>query len=70
MPFEWNIYIRFKLESWRNILWCDVHFLGNLKSNSTNVWSDKRNLQNVQSEGTQGLELKTAALKGHGLAAC
>ncbi len=22
MHFEWNIYVRFELESWRNILWC------------------------------------------------
>ncbi len=66
MPFELNIYIRFGLESWQNILWCDVHFLGHLESNNTNVWSDKRNVQNVQSGGTRGLELRTTALKGHG----
>ncbi len=24
MHFEWNIYIRFELESWRNILWCPL----------------------------------------------
>ncbi len=22
--FEWNIYVRFELESWRNILWCPL----------------------------------------------
>ncbi len=65
MPFEWNIYVCIELKSWRNILWCDVYFAGHLKSNSTNIWSDKRNVQNVQSGGTRGLELRTAALKGH-----
>ncbi len=24
MHFEWNIYVRFELESWRNILWCPL----------------------------------------------
>ncbi len=23
--FEWNIYVHFELESWRNILWCSLH---------------------------------------------
>ncbi len=53
MPFEWNIYVLFELEPWRNILWCDVHFVGHLQSNSTNVWSDKRNVSNVQSGGIE-----------------
>ncbi len=42
---------------------CDVPFAGHLRSNRTNVWSDKRNIQNVQSGGgVRGLELRTAAL--------
>ncbi len=41
---------------------CDVHFAGHLRSNRTNVWSDKSNIRNVQSGGARGLELRTAAL--------
>ncbi len=39
-----------------------VHFAGHLRSNRTNVWSDKSNIRNVQSGGARGLELRTAAL--------
>ncbi len=41
---------------------CDVHFAGHLRSNRTNVWSDKSNIWNVQSGGAQRLELRTADL--------
>ncbi len=41
---------------------CDVHFAGHLRSNRTNVWSDKSNIRNVQSGGARGLELRTAGL--------
>ncbi len=41
---------------------CDVHFAGHLRSNRTNVWSDKSNIRNVQSGGARGLELRTDAL--------
>ncbi len=44
-------------------IFCDVHFAGHLRSNRTNVWSDKSNIRNVQSGGVRGLELRTAALK-------
>ncbi len=56
----WMEYVRFELESWR--ISCDVHFAGHLRSNRTNVWSDKSNIWNVQSGGARGLELRTAAL--------
>ncbi len=29
---------------------CDVHFAGHLRSNRTNIWSDKSNIRNMQSE--------------------
>ncbi len=34
---------------------CDVHFAGHLRSNRTNIWSDKSNIRNMQSGGT-GIE--------------
>ncbi len=41
----------------------DVPFAGHLRSNRTNIWSDKSNIKNVQSGGrAQGLELRAAAL--------
>ncbi len=43
---------------------CDDHFTGHLHSNRTNVWSDKRNMANVQSGGARGLELRIAVLGG------
>ncbi len=55
MHFEWNIYVRFELESWRNIL----------MSTSQGIWSDKSNIRNMQSGGARGLELRTAALTEH-----
>ncbi len=36
----------------------DVHFTGHLRSNRTNIWSDKSNAQKAL-----GLELRTAAFK-------
>ncbi len=36
----------------------DVHFAGHLRSNRTNIWSDKSNAQKAL-----GLELRTAAFK-------
>ncbi len=30
---------------------CDVHFEGHLRSNRTNIWSDKSNIRNMQSGG-------------------
>ncbi len=58
MHFEWNIYVRFELESWRNILMST--------SQGTYVpieqTSDKSNIRNMQSGGARGLELRTAAL--------
>ncbi len=44
----WMEYIRFELESWRNILWFPLQ---HLRSNRTNIWSDKSNIRNVQSGG-------------------
>ncbi len=42
---------------------CDVHFAGHLRSNRTNIWSDKSNIRNMQSGGgVRGLELRTAAV--------
>ncbi len=41
---------------------CDVHFAGHLRSNRTNIWSDKSNIRNMQSGGARGLELRTAGL--------
>ncbi len=38
----------------------DVHFAGHLRSNRTNIWSDK---SNMQSGGARALELRTAALE-------
>ncbi len=38
------------------------HFAGHLRSNRTNVWSDKSNIRNAQSGGARGLELRTTAL--------
>ncbi len=32
---------------------CDVHFAGHLRSNRTNIWSDKSNIRNVQSGGRE-----------------
>ncbi len=34
---------------------CDVHFAGHLRSNRTNIWSDKSNIRNMQSGGA-GIE--------------
>ncbi len=48
----------------------DVHFAGHLRSNRTNIWSDKRNIQNMQSRGARGLELRTTALEGDLWAHC
>ncbi len=41
---------------------CDVHFAGHMRSNRTNIWSDKSNIRNMQSGGARGLELRTAEL--------
>ncbi len=41
---------------------CDVHFAGHLRSNRTNIWSDKSNIRNMQSGGARGLELRTAGI--------
>ncbi len=36
---------------------CDVHFEGYLRSNWTNIWSDKSNIRNVQGGGARtGIE--------------
>ncbi len=40
----------------------DVHFAGHLRSNRTNIWSDKSNIRHMQSGGARGLELRTAEL--------
>ncbi len=59
----WMEYVRFELESWRNIVWCPLALAsGHLRSNRTNVWSDKSNIRNVQSGGARALELRTAGL--------
>ncbi len=51
------------MEQWNNgRISCDVHFVGHLWSNGTNPWSGKRNIQNVQSGGSWGPGLRTAAL--------
>ncbi len=42
----------------------DVHFAGHLRSNRTNIWSDKSNIRNMQSGGARGLELRTYGLRG------
>ncbi len=45
---------------------CDVHFAGHIRSNRTNIWSDKSNIRNMQSglgEGARGLELRTAGVR-------
>ncbi len=52
----WMEYIR----SLRTGISCDVHFAGHLRSNRTNIWSDKSNIRNMQSGGARGLELRTA----------
>ncbi len=60
MHYEWNTFA----SNWNHGgMSCDVHFAGHLRSNRTNVWSDKSNIRNVQSGGARGLELRTAALK-------
>ncbi len=41
---------------------CDVHFAGHLRSNRTNILSNKSNIRNMQSGGARGLELRTAAI--------
>ncbi len=43
-------------------IFCDVHFAGHLRSNGTNLWSDKRNIQNMQCGGSRGPGLRTAGL--------
>ncbi len=59
MHYEWNTFA----SNWNHGgISCDVHFAGHLRSNRTNVWSDKSNIRNVQSGGARGLELRTAAL--------
>ncbi len=44
----------------------DVHFAGHLRSNRTNIWSDKSNIRNMQSGGARGLELRTSGLNTWG----
>ncbi len=58
----WMEYIR-SLRNWNHGgISCDVHFEGHLRSNRTNIWSDKSNIRNMQSGGARGLELRTAVL--------
>ncbi len=60
MHYEWNTFA----SNWNHGgISCDVHFAGHLRSNRTNVWSDKSNIRNVQSSGARGLELRTAGLR-------
>ncbi len=48
MHFEWNTFA----SNWNHGgISCDVHFAGHLRSNSTNIWSDKRNIRIVQRRG-------------------
>ncbi len=59
MHYEWNTFA----SNWNHGgISCDVHFAGHLRSDRTNVWSDKSNIRNVQSGGARGLELRTAGL--------
>ncbi len=59
MHFEWNKFA----SNWNHgRISCDVHFAGHLRSNRTNIWSDKSNIRNMQSGGARGLELRTAGL--------
>ncbi len=59
MHYEWNTFA----SNWNHGgISCDVHFAGHLRSNRTNVLSDKNNIRNVQSGGARGLELRTAAV--------
>ncbi len=44
---------------------CDVHFAGHLRWNRTTSETIRENIQNVQSGGTRGLELRTVG-KAHG----
>ncbi len=62
MHYEWNT---FALNWNHGGISCDVHFAGHLRSNNSNVWSDKSNIRNAQSGGARGLELRTAAVKDH-----
>ncbi len=59
LHFEWNTFA----SNWNHgRISCDVHFAGHLRLNRTNIWSYKSNIQNVQSGGARGLELRTADL--------
>ncbi len=54
----WMEYVRFELESWRNIVWCPLR--RHLRSNRTNVWSDKSTYEMCRAVG-RGLELEPLA---------
>ncbi len=56
MHFEWNIYVRFELESWRNILWCPPTYVRiEQTSEAIRVTHDI-----CRAGGQRGLELTTA----------
>ncbi len=53
MHFEWNM---FALKWNHGGISCDVHFAGHLRSNRTNIWSDKSNIRNVRGGARTGIE--------------
>ncbi len=60
MHFEWNMFA----SNWNHGgISCDVHFAGHLRSNRTNIWSNKSKIYEMCRGGwVRGLELRPADL--------